>query len=134
MPVIAETSFHVRYVETDAMQIVHHTSYIVYFEEGRSAYARQRGGDYAAFEATGRYLAVAEMHARYVKPARYGQMLTIRCWISELKSRTVRFEYEILNTETHEVLVTGYSKHICINREGQVAILPNAWRAWGDNL
>ena len=42
-PYIAETTFHVRYAETDAMGIVHHADYIVYFEEGRSEYLRQRG-------------------------------------------------------------------------------------------
>ena len=50
---IAETVIRVRYAETDAMGIVHHASYIVYFEEGRTNYARQRGHDYASFERSG---------------------------------------------------------------------------------
>ena len=50
---IAQTEFYVRYAETDAMGIVHHASYVVWFEEGRSTYARARGGDYAEFERSG---------------------------------------------------------------------------------
>jgi len=127
---IAETSFHVRYAETDAMGIIHHASYIVYFEEGRSSYARQRGTSYADFERQGFVLAVTEIHARYIKAVRYDQRITVRTWVTELKSRTVTFDYEIIDAESGELFVTGQSKHICLNREGQIAVLPRNWRDW----
>lgn len=128
--ITAEVTFYVRYAETDAMGVVHHGSYITYFEEGRSNYARQRGSDYASFEREGFYLLVAEVHARYLKPARYGQRVTVCCWIDELKSRSVTFSYEILDAETRDLFVTGWSKHICITHDGQVARLPESWRSW----
>ena len=127
---VAETSLHVRYAETDAMGIVHHASYIVYFEEGRSHYARKRGSDYATFERSGYYLTVTEVSARYLKPAYYDQRLIIRCWIEEMKSRGLTFSYEIVAEKNQELLVTGFSKHICITHEGQIARLPEAWREW----
>lgn len=127
---IAEMQFYVRYVETDAMGIVHHTSYIVYFEEARSHYARERGSDYATFERSGFYLAVTEVNARYVKPARYGDQLRIRVWIETMRSRTATFGYEITGVQTGEVCVTGTTKHICITHDGQVAMMPALWRAW----
>ncbi len=96
-PIVIENTFYVRYAETDAMGIVHHASYIVYFEEGRSNYARQRGSDYASFERSGRYLTVAEVNARYIKPAIYGQLITVRCWIEEMRSRALTFAYEIVD-------------------------------------
>jgi acyl-CoA thioester hydrolase len=129
---IVETSFYVRYAETDAMGIVHHANYIVFFEEGRSGYARQRGSSYAEIERGGVYLTVTEIGARYVKPSVYGQRLTIRTWIAELRSRSVRFEYEVVDADSGEVAMTGFSKHICINREGKVVHIPEAWRGWGD--
>jgi len=127
---VAETTLHVRYAETDAMGIIHHASYIVYFEEGRSNYARQRGSDYASFEASGHYLAVSEINARYVKSARYGSQVTICCWIAEMKSRGLTFAYEILDAASRELLVQGSSKHICITHSGQVTRLPDSWKAW----
>lgn len=133
-PFVAETTFYVRYAETDAMGIVHHSSYIIYFEEGRSNYARQRGSDYASFERSGYYLTIVEVNARYLKPARYGQRLTVRCWITELKSRTVSFAYEIVDAETGEIHVTGMSKHVCITHDGRIATLPAEWRQWADAL
>lgn len=128
---VAETTLYVRYAETDAMGIIHHASYIIYFEEGRSNYARQRGSDYASFERGGYYLTVAEINARYIKPARYGQQITVRCWIADMKSRGLTFSYEIIDAQAHDILVGGYSKHICITHDGQVARLPEQWRAWG---
>ncbi len=129
---VAETTLHVRYAETDAMGIIHHASYIVYFEEGRSNYARQRGSDYATFEQSGFYLTVSEISARYIKPTRYGKQVIIRCWIADMKSRGLTFAYEIVDEATGDILVEGSSKHICITHEGQVARLPDQWRQWGN--
>jgi len=128
---VSETTFRVRYVETDAMGIVSHINYITYFEEGRSNYARQRGHSYSQFEQDGYYLMVTEVNARYIKPARYDQEITVRAWIKETRSRTLTFNYEILDTETKTLLVTGSSKHICVTHKGDIARIPDNWRAWG---
>ncbi len=124
---IAETTFPIRYAETDAMGIVHHASYIVYFEEGRSAYTRARGRAYADMEKDGFYMAVTDVQAHYKKAMRYGQTIMVRCWVSELKSRTLRFAYELLDAETGEVCVTGETKHICLTHDGRVARFPDGW-------
>jgi acyl-CoA thioesterase FadM len=47
-----------------------------------------------------------------------------------MKSRGLTFNYEIAAADTSELFVTGYSKHICITHDGQVARLPDAWRNW----
>lgn len=130
---VTETTFHVRYAETDAMRIVHHSSYVVWFEEARSDYTRQRGEDYANFERQGLYLAVTEVNARYLKPANYGHQVTIRTWIEALQSRGMTFAYEVLHAETRETLVTGHTKHICIDGHGAVKRIPEAWKKWAEN-
>jgi len=125
---VAETTFPIRYAETDAMGIVHHASYIVYFEEGRSAYTRERGRSYAAMEEDGYYLAVTGVQARYKQSMRYGQNVTVRCWIDEMKSRTLIFAYELLDAQSGEICVTGTTKHVCLTKEGQIAKFPESWR------
>jgi acyl-CoA thioester hydrolase len=127
---VAEARIRVRYAETDAMGIVHHSSYIIYFEEGRSEYARQRGTPYSQFEQNGYYLTVTEVNARYVQPARYDQELKITTWIGEMKSRSLMFNYEISEMVAGNMLVTGYSRHICITTDGQVTRIPELWRGW----
>lgn len=129
-PFIAETTFHVRYAETDAMGIVHHASYIVYFEEGRSAYLREQGTSYADFERSGFYLAVTDVQARYIKAAHYDDLITVRCWVESARSRALDFSYEIVGAETRDVLVKGVTKHICLDRSGAIARIPEAWMSW----
>lgn len=129
-PFTAEATFHVRYAETDAQGIVHHSSYIIYFEEGRSEYLRQQGVSYADFERGGHFLAVVEVNARYLKSARYDDLLTVRTWVTEARSRSLTFEYEIIHAESKERLLTGFTKHICLNRAGQIARIPDSWQKW----
>ena len=82
---VVETDFPVRYAETDAMGVVHHATYLVYFEEGRSQYMRDIGSDYANMEASGYQLPVTEIGVRYVGSLRYGERVKIRTWIDENK-------------------------------------------------
>lgn len=129
-PFVSETRFHIRYAETDAMGIVHHSQYIVYFEEGRSAYARQRGHPYSEFEREGFILAVVEVGVNYRNPARYEQFITVRTWISEMRSRTLTFNYEIVDEALDETLATGFTRHICLDLEGKPTRIPEKWLLW----
>lgn len=127
---IAHATFHVRYAETDAQQIVHHSAYIVYFEEGRSEYLRQQGTSYADFERSGFFLAVTEVNAKYIKASRYDEKLVVSCWVAEARSRTLLFQYEIREAKTEELRVTGTTKHICLTHDGQIARIPDEWQKW----
>lgn len=129
-PFIAEATFHVRYAETDAQQIVHHAAYIVYFEEGRSEFLRQQGTSYADFERSGYYLAVTAVEAKYIKASRYDDQLTVRCWVAKTRSRMMAFQYEIIHQPTNELRVTGITQHICLTHEGKITRIPNAWQQW----
>ena len=129
---VSETTFHVRYAETDAMGVVHHTRYLVYFEEGRSDYMRQREHSYAQVEASGYYLPVSELGARFVGAARYDQRVTIRTWIEELRSRRLTFAYEVVDAGSGEVIVTGFTRHVWTDRDGKVATMPQQWRGFLD--
>jgi acyl-CoA thioester hydrolase len=123
-PRIVETTFPVRYAETDQMQIVHHANYSVWMEEGRSEFMRQSGGDYAEVERGGHLLAVTGVQVRYLAPAHYGERVIVRTWIEELRSRTLKFGYEIINANSGALLVTGQSEHVCMDRQGRVIRIP----------
>lgn len=110
------------------MGIVHHAAYVVWLEEGRSQWLRSHGSSYANFEADGVSLAVAELHVRYGQPARYDQLVTVRCWIEEVKSRKITFGYQVLDAGSGQVLVNAHTKHICVDREGNVTKIPEKWR------
>ncbi len=121
---VHETRFHVRYAETDAMGIVHHSSYIVWFEEGRSSYMRAIGFPYAEVEKAGYYFTVTEVHARYLVPAKYDEEINLSTRVGELKSRGMRFDYEVHRAADGQLLVSGYTEHVCINHSGAVRRIP----------
>ena len=125
---VVETTFHVRYAETDAMGIVHHANYLVWFEEGRSAYMRAYGTSYRVFEDDDLQLAVSSVQVRYIAPALYDQLIKVRCWMESIQSRKMRFGYEIVHAESGNRLVTGHTDHICIRPNGKAARIPEKWR------
>lgn len=124
-----EVRFRVRYFETDAMGIVHHASYITWFEEGRSAFTRAIGYPYSRMEREGIALAVAEVSARYHQPARYDDEVIVRAERTQLGSRGMTFGYEVRRGSDGVLLVTGSSKHISIDRLGRVTLFPAEIRA-----
>ena len=126
-PHVVETEVHVRYAETDAMGVVHHASYLVYFEEGRSHYMRAMGSNYADIEASGYRLPVTEANLRYSNGVAYGDVVRICTWIEESRSRQLKFAYELKSANTGKVLVRGYTKHVWTDTSGKVTRAPQIW-------
>jgi acyl-CoA thioester hydrolase len=124
---IGDTEFYVRYAETDAMGVVHHAAYLIYFEEGRSQFMRSVGRDYADIEASGFLLPVTEVNVRYVGSLVYGNRVKISTRLAENRSRRVTFTYEVWGPESDDVLVSGYTRHIWTDRKGAVTRAPKQW-------
>ncbi|MCO6450075.1 MAG: acyl-CoA thioesterase [Caldilineales bacterium] len=120
---ISESLIRVRYAETDAMGIVHHSAYIPWFEVGRSDWMREAGLPYSAFQEMGYYLTVVEIGARYLRPCFYDELVTVRTQIGEVKSRSIRIDYEVINANG-VTLVTGFTQHVCITHDGRPTRLP----------
>jgi acyl-CoA thioester hydrolase len=122
---IVETTFRVRYAETDASGIVYNANYLIWFELGRGEFFWQQGRDYHRdVEERGFSWPVTEASLRFLAPAHYGEMVTVRCWLEELQSRSIKIGYEALNAATKQVLCTGWTKHLNIDRQGRVRALP----------
>jgi len=110
-----EVSVEVRYAETDAQGVVHHSNYIVWFELARTGLCSMSGHHYADVEDLGYLLVVTRTETRYLKGARYGDTVTVACRIDRLSSRGVRFVYEV--TKDGEKMASGATEHIWVDRE-----------------
>lgn len=121
---VVETTLRVRYAETDAMGVVYHTNYLVWFEVGRGDYFRALDQDYSDWERRGVLLPVSEVYARYHAPARYADMITVRTWLESVRSRGITLGYKVHAASTHECLVSGWTKHLCVDQQGNVRRLP----------
>lgn len=103
----AETRVRVRYAETDQMGVVYHSHYFQYFEVARAESIRQLGYTYADMEKEGVIMPVVEVQAKYLRPAFYDQLLTIKTILKELPvHHKIEFHQEVFN-EQQELLVTG---------------------------
>ncbi len=129
MAAVHRTTVRVRYAETDQMGVVYHANYVVYFEVGRTESMRALGLDYAEMERNGMILAVVDVAARFVKPAKYDDLLTVETALVSASAVRVRFEYRILRGAGagEETLCTGSTTLACVNREGRPVRFQSPW-------
>lgn len=126
-PVRHEVDLEVRYAETDQMGVVHHANYLVWFELARTHLCAAAGHPYADIERSGVILMVSAAELRYRLPARYGERVRVACWMTELRSRSLRFAYEV--RRAGELLVSGTTDHLWVRRDsGRVCSIPEALR------
>jgi acyl-CoA thioester hydrolase len=104
---IAETTVRVRYAETDKMNVVYHGNYAQYFEVARVESIRQLGVSYKDMEAMGIIMPLVELHTRFLRPAHYDDLLTIRTTLKELPTdHRIEFHHEVFN-EQEKLLTVG---------------------------
>jgi acyl-CoA thioester hydrolase len=101
--------FRVRYGETDQMGYVHHSVYLLYFEEGRTGLMRDLGCSYAEMERRGHILPVVEAGLRFRTPARYDEELVTETRVSEVTGVRVRFDYRVLHGDGGAVAAEGWT-------------------------
>ena len=101
------TQIRVRYAETDQMNVVYYGNYSQYFEVGRVESMRVLGFSYKELEAIGVIMPVVELHTKYLRPAHYDDLLTIKTMIKELPiDHRIEFHQEVYN-ESGKLLSIG---------------------------
>ena len=125
---VIETMVRVRFAETDAMGVVYHTNYLIWFEVGRSAYWRalQLASTPGLHDAGS--FPVSSIEGHYHSPARYGDLVIIRTRVAELRSRSITFGYECLLAESGVRLATGQTTHLFLDETGHARRLPEPLR------
>jgi acyl-CoA thioester hydrolase len=118
----------VRYAETDQMGVVYHANYLVWCEIGRTDLIRQLGTSYAQLEKDGVALAVIDASVRYHFAAKYDDLIRVRTILTDVRSRTVTFNYTIENAATGERLASASTTLASINKEGKLVVMPGEMR------
>ena len=91
------TKTRVIYADTDNMKYVYYGNYAKYYEIGRTEAIRSLGISYKEMESRGIFMPVHSMNSRYLKPAFYDEMLTIKTIVDKLPEARIVFYHEILN-------------------------------------
>jgi len=116
-----ETTFRVRYQETDQMGVVYHANYLVWFETGRTELMREMELPYIEFEKSGLLLPVLKAYCEYKHSARYDDQVTVITRLSSLQNVRLNFDYEIKRGS--KLLAKGYTEHAFINENGKPVAL-----------
>jgi acyl-CoA thioester hydrolase len=122
--VISAVTHRVNYSETDQMGFVYHANYLVWMDMARTEHLRERGVSYKELEAQGMYLAVTDVRVRYRQPARYDDMIRVRCWVRDLASRRVVFGYAVERANTDDLLATAETSLIALDRQHTLSRIP----------
>ena len=104
---MTETVVRVNYSEVDQMGVVYHARYLVWLDVARCEHLRRQGVSYAELERRGLRLAVSELRIRYRRPARYDDVVRVRCWVRECVPRRITFGYALDLPEPATLVATA---------------------------
>lgn len=119
-----EESIRVRYGETDQMGHAYYANYLLWFEQARGAWCRDRGFTYKELESMGFFLPVVEVHVKYRGEIKYDDLVVIRVWLNEVRRASMQFCYEIVDTETGKITTDGYTWHVLMGTERKAVSIP----------
>ena len=121
--VIATITLRVNYSETDQMGVVYHANYLVWFDRARTEFLRERGLTYRDLELEGFYLAVSEVKVRYRAPARYDDLVQVRCWVRDVASRRATFGYAV-ERQAGDLLATAETSLVSLTHQHRLTRMP----------
>jgi acyl-CoA thioester hydrolase len=122
----------VRFVETDAMGIVHHSNYLAYFEETRVAYLRAIGHPFTEWREAGLESPVLESFVQYRQPLQFDDEMSVHLRLADVTRATFQMAYLITVDDDAGVArprATGVTVHGCVTTSGRPTRLPEWLRA-----
>ncbi len=127
----ASTGINVRFSEVDSMNIVWHGSYPLYFEDAREAFGAKYGLGYLDIFNSGYYAPLVELSFKYKSPIIYGMPCRVDIQYVPTLAAKIIFNYEIHNAQSGELLATGKSVQVFMDRDYQLVwITPPFYEEW----
>jgi acyl-CoA thioester hydrolase len=119
----------VRFAETDAMGIVHHSRYLPMMEEARVAYLRHIGHPYQSIRDEGIEMNVLEAWVKYRRPLLFDDVVDVHVDLASVERASFQMGY--LLTVDGEERATGITAHGAVTPQGRPVRLPNWLRDLG---
>ncbi len=117
-----DLDIRVRYFECDPMGYLHHARYLEFFELGRTELLRRAGHSYLDMEQRGHFLVVARAQCKFIKPARYDDVLTLTTRIERVTSARIDHSYELKCDG--KLLCLGQTTLASVDGDGKLACIP----------
>ena len=121
------TELRVRFCETDLMGVVHHATYLVYFEVGRVDWLRKRNITYADWTARGVQVPVVDASVQYRASSRFDDLLTIETTLVKLRTVSLDYAYRIRRGDT--LVAEGSTRLASVDQNLKLLRIPEEIRA-----
>jgi acyl-CoA thioester hydrolase len=105
---IFKHQLRITWADTDAAQVVHFSNYFRFFEKAEEEFYRELGFSFTDIKNQGLWFPRVEACCQYKKPARFDDLLDIEMTVEEMKEKSVRYGFRIINKDTEELVATGY--------------------------
>ena len=119
------TEILVRFNEADPLGIVWHGHYVRYFEDGREAFGNKFGIGYLDCYRQGYVVPVVSIHCDYKKSLRYGDRVIVETNYIPCEAAKLKFNYRLFKTESNQLIATGSSMQVFLDRDTSVLQLTN---------
>jgi acyl-CoA thioester hydrolase len=97
---------------------------MLWFEQARGKWCRDHGFTYKQLEEMGYKLPVVEVWTRYSGEIKYDDLIEVRIQVEEIKRASIKFVYEIFNTETDKAVTKAYTWHVFVGSEMKAISIP----------
>lgn len=105
------TTFYVKHMEIDRMNIVYHVNYPRWFEVARTDYLKKAGISNSHISNRGFYLPLSEIQCKFKSPAKFRDEIAVTTAISYMSCVKLKFEYKVINIKSGKLIAVGYSVH-----------------------
>ncbi|MBR2292372.1 MAG: acyl-CoA thioesterase [Prevotella sp.] len=116
----ASKTLDIRFSEVDAMNVVWHGSYMLYFEDAREEFGLKYDLSYMGFFDHGYFAPLVELNFQYKKPIRYGMHPRIDIIYRPTEAAKIVFDYEIHDPADESLIATGHSVQVFMDRDYQL--------------
>lgn len=131
----ASREITVRFSEVDSMNFVWHGSYALYFEDAREAFGLKYGLDYLTIFGNGYYAPLVDLQFHYKKPIVYGMTIRVEITYRDTDAAKLIFDYEIYDCATDQLLATGSSVQVFLDKEYNLMWLnPPFYSEWKNKV
>ena len=116
----ASKNLKIRFSEVDSMDFVWHGSYPLYFEDAREAFGKKYDLGYLLIFDSGFYAPLVDLSFHYKKPIVYGMHPRVDIFYRPTEAAKIIFDYEIHDTKDNELLATGRSVQVFLDKDYQL--------------
>jgi acyl-CoA thioester hydrolase len=105
---VFKSKFRVVWADTDAAGVVHYSNYFRFFERAEEEFYRSLNFSFTDIAKKGLWFPRVEAFCQYKKPAKFDDLLQVELAVGELKQKSMKISFRILNSETSVLLATGH--------------------------